>query len=405
MKKNIVRKGLVVGMIFLFIGLSVIPLVGSITRINQIRNKDEISSKSTREGDILYVGGSGPSNYTRIQDAIDNASDGDTVFVYDESSTYYENILVTKSILLKGEDKNTTTIEGIENVLVLQADNINISGFTIQCSHQSHHGNGIDIRGIKDIIITQNIIDYYDCGIYCENTNDISIIENIFQDVYAKYGMWLLNCNTAMISDNLIIGYNQIGIQLEACIGINIFNNEIRKTWCGIYDSDYSSDVHIYNNYLINNEHGMILYMKNLQLYNNIIQNSKWGLACGGEKAHVYRNTLKDNKIDIFKGNNKFYENNFINDTITFDHYLGNSLLIKLLKFKNFRNFILTLWFKFHRIPIDVDRNYWENHSSDLPKRIEGDLIWFTGYPPFEEEHSVSWYIYDDNPASEPYEI
>ncbi len=37
---------------------------------------------------ILYVGGTGPNNYTRIQDAIDNASDGDTIFVY--SGIYYE---------------------------------------------------------------------------------------------------------------------------------------------------------------------------------------------------------------------------------------------------------------------------------------------------------------------------
>jgi len=33
-------------------------------------------------GNTLYVGGSGPNNYTKIQDAIDNASNGDTVFVY-----------------------------------------------------------------------------------------------------------------------------------------------------------------------------------------------------------------------------------------------------------------------------------------------------------------------------------
>jgi hypothetical protein len=52
-----------------------------------------------------------------------------------------------------------------------------------------------------------------------------------------------------------------------------------------------------------------------------------------------------------------------------------------------------------------VNNNYWENHQSGLPKKIEGDLIWFTGYPPIEEEHSVRWYIYDNNPASEPYDI
>jgi hypothetical protein len=45
-------------------------------------------------GKTLYVGGDGDGNYTRIQDAIDNASDEDTVFVYDDSSPYYENVVV-----------------------------------------------------------------------------------------------------------------------------------------------------------------------------------------------------------------------------------------------------------------------------------------------------------------------
>jgi len=34
-------------------------------------------------GKTLYVGGTGEDNYTTIQDAIDDASEGDTVFVYD----------------------------------------------------------------------------------------------------------------------------------------------------------------------------------------------------------------------------------------------------------------------------------------------------------------------------------
>jgi len=51
-------------------------------------------------GKTLYVGGSGAGNYTRIQDAIDNASDGDTVFVY--SRRYIENIVIEKSLSLIG---------------------------------------------------------------------------------------------------------------------------------------------------------------------------------------------------------------------------------------------------------------------------------------------------------------
>ena len=38
----------------------------------------------------LYVGGSGPGNFSKIQDAVDNTSDGDIVFVY--SGFYQENI-------------------------------------------------------------------------------------------------------------------------------------------------------------------------------------------------------------------------------------------------------------------------------------------------------------------------
>ena len=47
-------------------------------------------------GDTLYVGGNGPGNYSTIQEAIDDASDGNTVYVYDDSSPYYENVEVDK---------------------------------------------------------------------------------------------------------------------------------------------------------------------------------------------------------------------------------------------------------------------------------------------------------------------
>ena len=37
----------------------------------------DIIGKTTKDGNTLYVGGTGPGNYTAIQDAIDDAIDGD----------------------------------------------------------------------------------------------------------------------------------------------------------------------------------------------------------------------------------------------------------------------------------------------------------------------------------------
>jgi len=61
---------------------------------------------------MLYIEGLNPGDYSKIQDALNNASDGNTVFVYDDSALYYENIASNVSIHLIGENRNTTSIEG-----------------------------------------------------------------------------------------------------------------------------------------------------------------------------------------------------------------------------------------------------------------------------------------------------
>jgi len=84
--------------------------------------------KDAINGNTLYVGGNGSNNYSSIQEAIDIAEEGDTVFVYDDSSPYFENILIDKSsISLVGEEKNTTVIDGQgkSSTIHLYRDNIN----------------------------------------------------------------------------------------------------------------------------------------------------------------------------------------------------------------------------------------------------------------------------------------
>jgi len=45
-----------------------------------------------------------PDDYPTIQEAINNANDGDTIYVRNE--TYYENVIVHKAVSLVGEDRS-----------------------------------------------------------------------------------------------------------------------------------------------------------------------------------------------------------------------------------------------------------------------------------------------------------
>ena len=96
MHKNIL---LAVGITILFLGMSI---TSSMT-VDTVKKP----SVPISNGKTLYVGGTGEGNYTTIQDAIDNASEGDTVFVYAYSSPYYENVAIKKSINLSNIPLNT----------------------------------------------------------------------------------------------------------------------------------------------------------------------------------------------------------------------------------------------------------------------------------------------------------
>ncbi len=80
----------------------------------------------------LYVGGNGPGNYTRIQDALDNVTAGGTVYVF--PGTYHEtpeNHHTGSSH--QRDNKNSTIIDGDNQdyVITLEAGNSTLSGFTI----------------------------------------------------------------------------------------------------------------------------------------------------------------------------------------------------------------------------------------------------------------------------------
>ncbi|MEE8565875.1 MAG: NosD domain-containing protein, partial [Candidatus Thermoplasmatota archaeon] len=128
---------------------------------------------------IIYVDNDGGSDYTSIQQAIDNANIGDMVYAY--NGTYYENIIIDKEIVLTGEDKTNTIINGNnDNVIHINSDNVKINEFTI-----SNGLNGIYITNSSSCTISSNTIINNKIGINIDNLSDDNLIyhNNFFNNI------------------------------------------------------------------------------------------------------------------------------------------------------------------------------------------------------------------------------
>lgn len=263
-----------------------------------IANQTSVVSDSTNS---IYVGGIGDGNYTIIQKAVNNASDGDTIYVY--SGIFYENIIINKSITLIGENKHTTIIDGgiKDTVIEIISDKVTITGFTLQGSSLVFPKAGINISS-SSVIITDNLI------------------HNNY------YGITLFHAFNSTISDNIISDDDHCGIYMSDSKDNVIISNFIRNhsyNGIGIYDSsDYNT---IISNELMDNSYcGINIHTS---LNNNITGNEFIENNIGiKQESSEYPNYESDN---VFSGNNKNIEKPF-EVPLTFTAFLMGATFVVL---------------------------------------------------------------------------
>ena len=390
--RDLLSKTLVVGVIVLFVGLCVQPTTANVNN---------------------------SSGY--IQDLIDNASDGDIIYI--PSGIYYENIIIDKSISLIGEDKNSTIIDGsgIGDVIKIIADNVYISEFTIRnCSSLSPYNDaGVSIKSNYNTIIDNIITLNNENGIRLSNSKYNEIKSNIIT-LNIRDGIEIVNSNFNIIENNTITLNKDDGVIFVNSKRNTIKDNTIsRNKEAGIGSVDSRSNI-IERNIISLNHDGVLLSSCNYNKFKkNRIFNNKNGMIL----ANCHFTTISNNIID---SNNhtgitikylpywlwgfvpKMLHSRF--NIVMFNNISNNGWYGVFLDYSNFNYFIKNnfqdnredAYFKF-MVNNRWKRNYWSKPRV-FPKLIFGiyfiDLNDFNGFQVF-----ITWFNIDWFPAKEPYDI
>lgn len=274
------------------INLPIVPVKKS-SASNKIGIIDE-----SMNGTTLYVGGSGPGNYSNIQDAINDANDGDTVFVYDDSSPYYENVLVDKSINLIGENRDTTVIDGEDkNAVSILADSATVTGFTVRNKGLAET-SGIVIKSNGNMVSANNIINC-DHGFFLYRSSNNIISNNLISS--NSRGIYLLSSNNNTLFKN-IISLNGVCIWLYSSNNNTISNNKIYSSYGdGIKFGNSSNNIISGNNISENHWDGIRFFSSNTNTIsdNNISSNTECGIcSIDSDENVITGNTISHNGFD-----------------------------------------------------------------------------------------------------------
>jgi len=319
-----------------------------------------------------------PDDFNSIQQAVDAANEGQTVFV--KEGTYHESVIITKPLSLIGENEEATKIVGSWRLngtaVLVRHNNVTISGFTIESVRNSVSCRGVHLLQVRFCKVSNcifqlnyvgvwlyeasgNIIEKnhingmdslaYSNGIYLKNSHNNIIQENTIEEYEYGYGILLSSStknklNTNLLSncigaisftssaDNNTLTNNQITASRD------FFEDETENLILGSYGLKIQSSS---NNWA--NQNTFLNVSNAVQLissFSNTVENSRIincinygiGLANDANNNTILENKISNNKhgIQIARCSNNKLRNNEISGNInnlwvngtTLEHYM-----------------------------------------------------------------------------------
>ncbi len=211
-------------------------------------------------------------DYVAIQEAIDapETESGHTISV--DAGTYYQNVVVNKTVSLIGEDKEATVIRGnqVGTVVTVESDNVEISGFTMMDSGSEWES------GWWDSAILLNC---------CSNT----LIQN--NNIINNWcGIWLQGSASNTIAQNYITENHMRGIVLVNSTNNTIVENNATNNGDGVYIG-YSPNNNLTNNVMIGNQYNFGVFGETLD---HFIQDIDTSNIVDGKPIYYWINHINE---------------------------------------------------------------------------------------------------------------
>jgi len=283
--------------IYIFIIACFLPILQSVPPTQAIGNEIYVD-------DNFYYNRDGTAEhpYETIQNAINQANEGDTIYVF--GGTYNETLSISKPLTIIGsvEDGETSVYYKAKHkhTITISADYVTIEALNISGGTGNKNTHSLVYLQADDTVVQRcTISNASTWSIYLDTSNGNTIGNNHIAD---SRGVLLDSAENNVFSTNTFINLNEAGIKLIRSSTNNIFyGNFFQNCRYGIF-SEASTYTNCTNNEILNSELGGI-YLKdesNSVIQNNKIgQNGNNGIYCNSPTSFIRHNLLEGNQIGL----------------------------------------------------------------------------------------------------------
>jgi|YelNatPaOPRAMG01_1025707.scaffolds.fasta_scaffold01364_14 parallel beta-helix repeat protein len=305
-----------------------------------------LASGLTKETSKLYV----PENYSSIQEALNNAWDGCTIYV--KGGFYEESLIIDKAVSLIGVVNETVIYNRRASVTVyVKADNVLLANFIVNASTSTF--DGIYLFHASSVVIENNTVINHRNGIYLRYSSGNILVNNFMAD--NAVGIHIYDSTNNTLEYNVMVrnkcNLRVWGLPLEHFIhridktnkvdGRPVYYLVNKENETISYDAGYiglvnSSRITVYNVNVTNNLSGILLAYTNYSfIWNSNFSNNERGVYLISSHENVVVGNIFESNfwsgISLVASSKNFIASNIVCENkygmyLTVGTYISNSI-------------------------------------------------------------------------------